>query len=78
MSLPTPNWILNEDHSISLGSFDSKVLKEGTFARPISLEYVPDYIKEKPEHKFFKPDTEVYAYTPIGIVIVPIRKLSKI
>lgn len=77
-SLPTPNWALNEAHLISQGVFDSKTLEEGTFARPLALEYVPDYIKETKEHKHFNPEKEVYCYTHIGIVAIPIRKLSKI
>lgn len=78
MSLPTPNWVLNEDHSIWSGAFDTKVLKEGTFARPIAIEYVPSHIKEAEQNKNFNADKEVYCYTPIGIIAIPINKLRKI
>lgn len=77
-SLPTPNWVLNEDHSIYRGQQDSIVLKEGTFARPLDIGYVPDHIKETPENKYFNGDTEVYCYTPKGILALPLSKLSKI
>lgn len=76
-SVPTPNWVLNEDHGISYGSFDTKILSEGTFARPLAFEYVPDHIKEAKENKHFNPEREVYCYTPIGIVAIPLGKLSK-
>lgn len=77
-SLPTPNWILNEEHTVYVGGKDAKTLPEGTFARPIELDYVPDYIKASDSHKFFNSESHTYAYTPVGIVVVPRRKLSKI
>lgn len=78
MSVPTPNWILNEEHSMHYGSYDTKTLPEGTFARPLALEYVPQYVKELPINKHFDEEREVYCYTSIGIIRIPKFKLVKI
>lgn len=76
-SLPTPNWIINTDTTITKNN-DFITLKEGTFARPLALEYVPDYVKESPSHKNFDSQREVYCYTSIGIVPIKLDRLSKI
>ncbi len=78
MSLPTPNWTLNEDHTVYVDGKDAKTLQEGTFARPLALEYVPDHVKERSSHKHFNPERETYAFTPVGIVPIPLTKLSRI
>lgn len=78
MSLPTPNWTLNEDHIVYVDGKDAKNLPEGSFARPLAIEYVPSHVKDRSSHKHFDSEKEVYAYTSLGIVPIPLRKLSKV
>ena len=75
MSLPTPNYVLNEIHHVGFGA-DAKVLKPGVFARPIELRYVPKHITE--ENIFFDEASTVYCYTFIGIVPIPRNKLREV
>lgn len=65
----TPNYILTEDFRLQMGMFDTKEIPEGTFVRPIKLEYVPKHVTEK--YKYFDKTHEIYVYSRYGIFPVP-------
>jgi hypothetical protein len=81
MSLPTPNWITDEEIIIPVGS-SVKALPAHSFVRPISYIYLPSYIKQIEEDKslYLKmdPDKEIYCYTRYGIVLLPWKRLRKV
>ena len=81
MSLPTPNYVLMDDHIIYKDS-TSIALAAGSFARPISWCYLPDHIKEQEDKKGFydkmNPEKDVYCYTRLGMILIPWSKLRKV
>lgn len=76
--MATPDFITTEDVTISKDIWDQKTIPKGTFVRPISFYYVPQHVIDSPDNKFFQPLLEVFAYTPIGIKLLPINKIRKV
>lgn len=72
----TPNYILTEEHTYSLGVSDYRTLEAGTFVRPIELHYVPKHITEDRSHREFNKETQIYCYCRYGIVAIP-RKIIR-
>ena len=72
MSMKTPNYVLNSDHTLISGH-DTRVLKEGTFVRPLELHYVPKHVLEA--NKWVNTYDESFCYTHFGIVPIPKYKL---
>jgi len=64
-------YITKEDHQISYGSYDKKLLPMGSFVKPIYEYYLPRHIKESDDFKQLNRDTQVYVYCRFGIVIIP-------
>lgn len=69
-SLPTPNYIIIQDISLGRGAWSDKILKAGSFVRPIDVRYVPKHVLE--QHVYYNPNFEIFCYTRYGIV--PIAK----
>jgi hypothetical protein len=78
MSLPTPNYVTIEDIKITQGIWNEKIIPSGTFVRPIYIGYVPKHVLDAPDNKWFVENKEVFAYTPMGIHILPLAKIRKL
>lgn len=76
--MATPDFILTEDIVITKDLWDQKTIAKGTFVRPISYCYVPKHIIDLPDNKYFRESLEVFAYTPIGIKLIPLKKIRKV
>lgn len=76
--MATPDYLLTNDVTITKDIWDQKVIKAGTFVRPIDFYYVPQHIKDLPDHKWFDRNREVFCYTPIGIQLIPLDKIRKL
>jgi hypothetical protein len=75
--MPTPNYVLTEEHAVSSGPYDTKTLPAGSFVRPIDPVYLPRHITESDEYKYFSPERQIYCYTRIGIVAIPKYKVRR-
>lgn len=79
-SLPTPNFIITEDHTYgedsSRWSMESKILPKDSFVRPIDILYVPKHVKEKWVGVNLK--THVYCYTRAGIMPIPRNIITQV
>ncbi len=74
MMVRTPNYRLTEELSIQSrkgGYSDPVTLPAGTFVRPIHIDYVPKHVINDKRWEYFNPNTDVFAYTSIGIVMIP-------
>lgn len=76
--MATPDYILTEDLIITKDLWDQKTILKGTFVRPISYCYVPQHVREASDNKYFQETLEVFAYTPLGIKLVPLNKIRKV
>lgn len=76
--MSTPDYITTEDIIITKDLWDQKTIAKGTFVRPISYSYVPKHIIEASDNKYFQESLEVFAYTPIGIKLLPLAKIRKV
>jgi hypothetical protein len=71
--LPTPNFVLMSEYRPYMGSSsDPVVLPAGAFVRPIDLKYVPKHVIEDRRWSSFNEKTEVFCYTRVGIIPIPI------
>lgn len=68
--MATPDFVLTEDYSMYVGPQDNKVLKAGSFVRPIEKRYLPKHITEDPSNMYIFDD-RVYCYTYYGIILIP-------
>lgn len=66
----TPTYALIAPHHVKCRS-DYIVLSEGTFVRPLSLEYVPQHVLEDRNNLYVDKTKEVFCYTRYGIVPIP-------
>lgn len=76
--MSTPDYQTTEDIIITKDLWDQKTITKGTFVRPISYCYVPQHIIDSADNKYFQEKLEVFAYTPIGIKLIPINKIRKV
>jgi hypothetical protein len=76
--MSTPDYVLTEDHTMLTMSWDKKVVPAGTFVRPIEYAYVPKHVKDQPLNKLYDNNTEVFCYTPMGIILLPRRLIRRI
>lgn len=74
--MATPDFVLTEEFSIYNGPQDSKVLKAGSFVRPISKCYLPKHITEDPHNQYIFDD-RVFCYTHYGIILIPKKLLRQ-
>lgn len=78
MSLPTPNYVLMEAVAVTKDAFDEKILNPGEFVRPINSRYLPQHIKDTMAFKWHDPERDVFCYTKLGIVLIPIDKMRRV
>lgn len=80
MSIPTPNYMLNAPYSFECGqnAYDTKTLPEGTFVRPIEIQYVPAHILDNKRWRSFNSSKEIFCYTHYGIIPIPREKIRKL
>lgn len=72
----TPNYVLSESHTYSVGPMDTRTLAAGTFVRPIELPYVPKHVTEDSQNRWFDKETQIYCYCRYGILAIP-KKLIR-
>lgn len=81
MSLPTPNYVTDEEYTVTVKG-TNKILPVRSFARPISYYYLPEYLREeeeaKPVYGRMNQEKEVYCYTHFGLVLLPWKLLRKV
>lgn len=72
-----PEYVLTEDHSF--GPYqDSKVLKVGSFVKPIDLYYVPKHCFNSRASMYYDSKRDVFCYTSFGIIPIPKTKIREI
>jgi hypothetical protein len=73
----TPNYRTTDDYSFYTGSNwgDSKMLPAGSYVRPIELGYVPKHVLEDKRWSLFDKSKDVFVYSKLGIVMIPLRIL---
>lgn len=74
--MKTPNFVLTEEHNCAT-SGDSRMLPAGAFIRPIELIYLPRHITEADRHRYYSPQSDIYAYTRYGIICIPKYKVRQ-
>lgn len=74
-SLPTPNFVLMVEFNVpsygSYGTRQDRTLPAGAFVRPIEPRYVPQFILDRDENRWFNEAKEAYCYCRFGIVVIP-------
>ena len=76
--MKTPDYVLSQNHSVMADIWNETILEAGTFVKPISEQYVPQHVKDKTINVWFDAEEFTYAYTPIGIVMIPIKIIRRI
>lgn len=76
--MTTPDYQTTEDIVITKDMWDQKIMPKGTFVRPISYCYVPKHIIDLPDNRWFQETLETFAYTPMGIKLLPLIKIRKV
>jgi hypothetical protein len=70
---------LSENFSyVEPGTWDTNVIPQGTFVKPLNIYYVPKHIKDDPIHLFFDPTNEVFVYCSYGIIPIPKKYIREI
>lgn len=81
MSLPTPNFVLDQDYETQVKGA-SKTLPAGSFVRPIDIYYVPKHIIEQDEEQpyvfRFRADSDLWCFTHYGILKIPKKLVRKL
>jgi hypothetical protein len=47
------------------------VLPAGTFVKPLEPTYLPAHIKAGIDYETFRPETEIFVYCSVGIIVIP-------
>lgn len=76
--MATPNYVLVEDYSYVIGPQDTRVLKAGSFVRPVEFCYLPTHItKELSSQRAVKFEDKVFCYTFYGMLPIPKKLLRQ-
>ena len=58
----------SDHHTYRIDTLDTKVIKAGSFVKPLDIRWVPIHITEDPKNKDFNNETEVFCFCREGII----------
>ena len=76
--MATPDYVLTEDYNHYVGPHDTRILKAGSFVRPIEFEYLPKHITDNKDNAWAaKYSSKSFCYTFYGIILIPTELLRR-
>jgi len=76
--MKTPDYVLSVNFKKLDSNWDSVTIPAGTFVRPISECYVPKHVKENHMNMQMRTPDDVYCYTPMGIILIPLAIIRRV
>lgn len=81
--MPSKNYIISESITVTRGLGTGASQKEftlpaGMFVRPISVDYLPQYILDEHNTDWLKTLNETYVYCKFGLLVVPWKNIREI
>ena len=70
--MSTPDYILTQDYHHYISPHDTRILKAGSFVRPIQFCYLPAHITENRDNQWIKySNDKMFCFTYYGMIAIP-------
>jgi hypothetical protein len=70
-SYRTPNWVMKDSYTYSVGTMDTRTISAGSFVRPVEHCYVPKHVLEDKRWNHYNSEKHIFIYHRYGFVMVP-------